>query len=802
MKIRWKVYLAIMISVSAAHAATWDGSELDGLWTNELNWAGDALPTDGETIDISTGDTVSGEGLSGQVLPNGSTVNLSGNSTLTQPGGAIRMNGSTLNVASGSGLTGNGFWDLSGATLNFEDGAIATMADWEQKGNNTFKFELSASGFTKLEPGNLRLGGGATMANATYIADLQNYSGGTGTVTLVDFANDFAGVTAESFSDSTRYVTNSGVFTNSTITFDVLNDAIVLNILDVLPPVIPPVTWDNESGDGSWTTASNWDPDGLPTLADDVLVGTGGVVTNGRKEFAFLEIKNGASVTFSENLEPGNVISNAGTVDVDGVWRLQGSEVNLAGTGTLGANLTFLDTSDGTLNFEDGASFNNTGMAVELKASPTFGFKLSETGFATVQAGELLNAGSGSTTTTWENVTFEIDATDYDLSNGKTLVLMDFTNVAWKGSDEIFDPTVTVEGGVGTMAFDEVEHQVVLSLFDVVVWDDGGSGSSFSTAENWVGDVAPVSGSQSVAFKSSISSVTAYFLSEFTIGSNQVMLSEGNFVPMRIGDGADLTIQSGGVLDFTSGGNGILAQSGAGDVANVSLEGQAAASVHFYYPQTNWTHTFTPNASGIGTFEVKQQLVLEGNLVVDVSNYDPANGTDLVLFDYGTLTGSGSFADVTVIGEDDYTLVYDYDIDGNGDLGIALIVPPALTAQGTPYTWLEDYDLVVSNEYEQADLEDTDLDGLLNWQEYRAGTNPTNSASVLEVNSVTEVGIDQYDVAWQSVAGKTYNVVSVNNLQYGSPVTNASNVVGVETETVTTVTVSSDATFFTVELAE
>ena len=115
---------------------------------------------------------------------------------------------------------------------------------------------------------------------------------------------------------------------------------------------------------------------------------------------------------------------------------------------------------------------------------------------------------------------------------------------------------------------------------------------------------------------------------------------------------------------------------------------------------------------------------------------------------------------------------------------------------------MDDYELVVSNEYEIIDLEDSDLDGLVNWEEYQCGTDPTNELSVLKLNSVTALGSDDYAVVWQSVTGKTYNVVSVENLIAPSPVTEASGVVGIGPETVSTVTVSSATAFFTVELAE
>jgi uncharacterized repeat protein (TIGR02543 family) len=52
------------------------------------------------------------------------------------------------------------------------------------------------------------------------------------------------------------------------------------------------------------------------------------------------------------------------------------------------------------------------------------------------------------------------------------------------------------------------------------------------------------------------------------------------------------------------------------------------------------------------------------------------------------------------------------------------------TAAGVPFTWLDAFGLVAGGDYEAAALADTDGDGHAAWQEYVAGTDPTNRASV------------------------------------------------------------------------
>ena len=66
--------------------------------------------------------------------------------------------------------------------------------------------------------------------------------------------------------------------------------------------------------------------------------------------------------------------------------------------------------------------------------------------------------------------------------------------------------------------------------------------------------------------------------------------------------------------------------------------------------------------------------------------------------------------------------------------------------------WLQQYDLPTDG---TADYADTDGDGLNSWQEWQAGTDPTDVSSVLKMlaPSITVSGVT---VTWQSVSGKTY----------------------------------------------
>ncbi len=143
------------------------------------------------------------------------------------------------------------------------------------------------------------------------------------------------------------------------------------------------------------------------------------------------------------------------------------------------------------------------------------------------------------------------------------------------------------------------------------------------------------------------------------------------------------------------------------------------------------------------------------------------------------------------------------DLDGNPrivggavDMGAYEFQTPSSTIS---FAWLQQYGLPSDG---SADYGDPDADRMNNWQEWIAGTNPTNALSLLRLlNPAIGSGVT---VSWQSVSNRTYSLQRSRDVGAQTPFLNLkSNIVGqpgTTSYTDTNVVVGTGAYFYRVSV--
>jgi hypothetical protein len=81
---------------------------------------------------------------------------------------------------------------------------------------------------------------------------------------------------------------------------------------------------------------------------------------------------------------------------------------------------------------------------------------------------------------------------------------------------------------------------------------------------------------------------------------------------------------------------------------------------------------------------------------------------------------------------------------------------------GTPVPWMQYYG--ISGNLTNAELADPDLDGVPTWQEYLAGSNPTNRSSVFAVTQLIQAYNTRWQVSFNSFSNRLYRVESSGDL--------------------------------------
>ena len=451
------ILIAAVVLVLAATAVqggtkNWNNGTASGVFATAGNWVENASP-------VSTNDTVVLDDSAGTAWMN-SEFTIGSGQSMTAPGGGtpLRIGSGDLTVAAGGTLdfasSGASLAEnAGGGSLTFEPGSTVDFANVFSHADWTWKFIANASGASIVDISGFWHRGGPLEL------DLTNYDTASGVaIVLIDYAGlsdvgvfSSTNVTGAPADGSVNYAYDQGG-----------GDLAIAYVLDI------PYEWNDHGSDHAWTTADNWNLDTVPGASDEVVIGANYSVTNGQQEFGTLTIGTNTTVLFSEDgLQAASTITCSGTVTRAGVWRLNGGgTLTLTGTGSMGAEVTWLDLQGADLNFHDGASFGNSSMNFEARGVNVFGFTFSETGFTALDLGGLWDGGS-----TWADKTFNIDISAYDRSRGTTITLMDFVSggIAGTFDPSANSPTVNITGhSGGTLSWEgDPDYDLVLEVVPV-----------------------------------------------------------------------------------------------------------------------------------------------------------------------------------------------------------------------------------------------------------------------------------------------------------------------------------------------
>jgi hypothetical protein len=149
------------------------------------------------------------------------------------------------------------------------------------------------------------------------------------------------------------------------------------------------------------------------------------------------------------------------------------------------------------------------------------------------------------------------------------------------------------------------------------------------------------------------------------------------------------------------------------------------------------------------------------------TNQVPATPADDAHVTVVAPTGSGT-VDVRVqsgIGNANSSANYTSPIWGCGLSATSSVARFTFQAPDPFHAWLASYGLPSNG---TADYLDSDGDGMNNWQEYLAGTNPTNAVSVFKLISGQVLSSTQFVLRWSSISNRLYDVLRATNLAAGA----------------------------------
>jgi len=768
--------------------------------------------------------------LTGNIANNGAypqAVNLpvalsAGSHNLTTNTGNLTLGG----AISGSGSvskTGSGTATLSVA--NTYNGGTTVAAGTLTFGNAT----ALGSGAVTLNGGTLKAGGGFTLANNIAVSGASNFEmgganttlsgslSGSGALTL----NNSGAASTMTFGNNSGYSGTLTVNNGTAVSFNssnsgsasaawVFNDAnagrVRVNVGNNT------VSFGSLAGTGQFVNNTASSTSVLSVGAANATTTFAGTIKdNGTGIFALLKTGTGIQGLSGANAYSGATTINSGAL---GVASANGANTNL-GTGSVTVN------AGGILRIGYGVTSNQnvstTANAITLAGGSVFADDANQhlSGVVTVSAsggtlGSTYNSGNNSAAEKDKGLALDgvvsgsgaltIQHSRISTGNVYNTSFVSFSNNAntYSGTLTINENTTASEGGVylglnggtalqnatiaisaipgGNLKFgsspvvfktglgsatlgaisgsgplvltgyDEVNHAYGTDAIALTVGGNNAS-TTYSAAISGVGSL----------IKTGTGTLTLSGTSTYT-GATTISGGRLNVTGALSGSGA-LTVNSGGALAGTgsvartttvaSGGAIDPGNGGAGTVGTLTLSGG-----------------LTLNTGAV------LKLDLAGTATSDkiaVSGAFAASGTTTInLTALGSFAGSGTYPLLTgasgisasnfVLGTTPSGYVCTLSVSG-GTLSLTVMTPQEnwrLANFGT-----------TANSGNAADGADPDGDGSTNAQEYTAGTDPNNAASVLRVTDLA-VGGGNITVSFPTVSGKTYRVEHSDTLKAGS----------------------------------
>ncbi|WP_372808041.1 hypothetical protein [Pontiella sp.] len=729
--------VAVTVAGISAQAASieWDNGASDGVWTNPVNWAGDALPGGDDIAYISTTDTV--------IYQDGYT------NTVDR---YIVRGGSTLNITGGylsGSAVGSSVRDIIGQTSGH---SYLNQSGGEYKPQHILRIGAGVAGTVNLSGGTCSVTRGGTSLWGNPNNSLQ-----IGTLGTLNVTNSVLGTRAGT------EIQGGGVFHVYGAASQITNGGV------------------GGAGVGSWYQQSNAvlrvgiSTNGLSTIvcadasdtaAPSVILNEGSILdvsfVDGAMETNFWAVLDGSAGSFN-NL---GMVFDAG-VDTNDWGYIVSNNVLYVGYGLgwpMGGDITGPPTPGRTIYWTgaggDSASDNPTNWVLDTAATipATWG----------PYDSDIWHIGNGGVTGVEPGTEYVVDYDGTAVNTGH--------NGLWVGNGG----QGTLNMNSGTLSFNALSG----SRQDFGYGSAAGKGT-LNVNNGTLTLNAARFGINGGEGNLNLNGGTLIISRQYADLSLQVGVNSGSTGTVTVAGGRIYT--RGGVQLGASGGaaTGIFSVEGSDATAiGIGTQNDATDGRWLQYSGSILKARIDDTETGITPIVIEEMDGIPGTgFDGDVYFYDGA------LLDLGWMPGVTNYGSFKVMewegqlqinelalaaGVDSSiwsVSVTDENSDGTNDTLWAIAYGE--TANGTPIPWLIENGLTVGD-----DEIDNDGDGLLTWEEYVAGTIPTDKTSVFKVTSGENLANGDFVVTWPSFDDRWYSVITNLNLVHGTSGVAASGIQG------------------------